>query len=116
MKTDNQPQHTQGEITLRYAKQTKVLIGAELNGKPLFRMEDDFSYAEKVANAQRIVKAVNMHDELVKLLGKFLKYETDTEWRKLKEIRATEASDGNVSYMDTMVHEAEKLFKQSEGK
>lgn len=76
--------------------------------------------ADKISTAVNEYPALKLkeerHDKMVKLLEKFLKYETNSEWRKEKEIRASEASDGNMSYMDTMTHEAEALIEASRTK
>jgi len=68
---------------------------------------------------QRIVDAVNEHDELArlnlkmaKLLHKFHRYHTDDKWRREVEINAEEVTGGTISYLDAITHQAESLSKK----
>lgn len=65
MKTDNKPQHTQGEWKIEETSFEEINIySGDINICTVLRQGE--LEQEGDANAQRIVKAVNMHDELVR--------------------------------------------------
>lgn len=63
-----QPQHTQGEWNVNYTADSVSDLAIFSNGCQIAIIEQLVSQEETKANAQRIVKAVNMHDELVEAL------------------------------------------------
>lgn len=61
-----QPQHTQGRNWLRESPNS---IWVEIMADETHVATIPYKTKEQQANAQRIVKTVNMHDELVKMLN-----------------------------------------------
>ena len=65
MKTETQPQHTKGKLNVNLTKDTNPDLAIFCNGLQIATIEPLVSKDEMQANAKRIVKAVNMHDELI---------------------------------------------------
>ena len=107
MKTQNKTQHTQGEWSVS-VQGDDVFIRPENIMKraicKIYPREDENETAE--ANAERIVKCVNMHDELVETLRKLemglnnIASERTSTWNKYEPIIA----------------KAKQLLKQAEQK
>lgn len=112
MKTqvDNQPKHTQGELRLvkgRYifaGKGGATKIVAEC--KPhtdLLAPQTNVTKQEAEANAQRIVKAVNMHDSLINV--------SKDVFEHLKNLRASKDKELDIIYCIAML---ETILKKNE--
>lgn len=98
MKTDNQPQHTQGRYWLRESPNS---IWVEIMADETHIATIPYKTKEQQANAHWIVKAVNMHDELVSGLRKALEVFAISDKKEGQEKAFLELS---------------ALLKQSEGK
>lgn len=75
MKKENKPQHTQGEWKFFKDPNGAVYTKNKIKCKcatVAFCVRINVSDKEAEANAKRIVKAVNMHDELVSALKKMV--------------------------------------------
>lgn len=111
MKNDNHPQHTKGELQLGgvdYMGGFYEVIIHYADGK-VFGDGRGKTPKEAEANAHRIIKAVNMHDELIEELTR-----VQVTYRDLSE---KFASDGDKKRADIYEKESlklKKLLKQSE--
>ena len=100
MKT--QLKHTPGKWS--FSKKKDMILDNDKNRiANLFDKGEYFKpYDETQANAQRIIKAVNMHDELIEMI-KELKY----------ELRLAQ-SDNFIIDTETKIERAEELLKKAE--
>lgn len=98
--------HTKGEWKVNLSTPSKFLIYAETGSKTLARIEcDRFTDEEEAeANAQRIVKAVNIYDELIELANCIL---LESELRE---------KAGLQSITKTLRSKAIELLKKAEQK
>ncbi len=70
---NDKQKHTEGEWKLRTMTELKMVIGIQSDkGKLILKFDEGFGYKVREANAQRILKAVNNHDELVNSLKQLL--------------------------------------------
>lgn len=109
--------HTKGKMILR--NQLQIAIGEKIiaNIDPLFGQVND----ENCANAERIIKAWNMHDEVIDVLKK-----TEWELERLKEqmLKPSEERDSfwiSTFFQSTLggmqrLKEIKELLKQAEQK
>lgn len=67
MKKKNKSQHTKGNWNVNLTKDMRPVLAIFCNGLQIATMERLVNEEEEKANAWRIVKAVNMYDELIEL-------------------------------------------------
>lgn len=103
MKTDNQPKHTQGEWKVKQdgGALKRRIVCNNIDVADCYSSASGLSQEEAEANARLIVKAVNMHDELVRHLKRC--------------IEALELIGGETGQsMPLTVADAKSLLKQAE--
>lgn len=102
----NQPKHTQGEwITERQAGGKQIIYAKTEDGGGYIAAVDNAEESKNSANAQRIVKAVNMHDELV---------ETIKESDELFDILRDKDTNGELQKFKLTFEKIKQLLKQAE--
>lgn len=113
-----QTKHTQGELRVQDEKENGIFIYTPNREAAIAKMYTNNcvvkSQEEAEANAQRIVKAVNMHDKLTEALKALVEngwggYIGDKNEESLKEIFCLE-------YPNNPLTKAVQLLKQAEGK
>lgn len=100
MKTKTQPQHTQGEWKVDKLSH-KISVSIQGTEMTICSMAET---PERVANAQRIVKAVNMHDELINGLKKIANCQNSLTYYSDRKL------------IESVIEQAKELLKQAEQK
>jgi len=117
MKNATQPQHTQGELEqLGGASATKRILDDKhwidiiVNGKGIVSSAYGKTREETEANAKRIVKAVNMHDELMQSVN-----DLDDMIKKLyvEYIGLEKLTSDDLKNMQTITDKSRQLLKQA---
>lgn len=114
--TNNQPKHTQAKqlrILRNEKKEDGLFIYGDSNEKAIARI---YPHENQEEYAKRIVKAVNMHDELVEFMKKLYVEYMFGQYNQASVLGINDEMRDKFLSQNSIVIKYKELLKQAEGK